>query len=146
MPILDLQLTPDGAIITAFVCVSVPRRKALQRKRQPVPVSIPVRLLVDTGASCTCLEVGRVTPLNLTPTGKSQLYTASTGASPQPCDEYDASLVVPFSPSGHFTMDSLPIIECQPLDGPYDGLLGRDVLSHCTFFWNGIAGTFSIAF
>jgi hypothetical protein len=61
------------------------------------------------------------------------------------CNEYDLSLTV-LHPTGSLVIDPIPVVECQTLSGSFQCLLGRDLLAHCLFVYDGPSGTFTLAF
>ena len=80
MPYLTLQIAPGGPLLDIMVGVSQARSQALQKLNLPIPSPVQVRGLVDTGASCTCIDPGALNHLGLSATGISQMLTPSTGA------------------------------------------------------------------
>ncbi|HWK88868.1 MAG TPA: aspartyl protease family protein, partial [Longimicrobium sp.] len=82
----------NGPVVHAFVAVSPPRHDALVAAGQPVPTGVAVRALVDTGASCTCLDPSVISTLRLTPTGSVSVHTPSTGAAPHVTEQFDVSV------------------------------------------------------
>ena len=94
MPYFTRQVAPDGGLIlTALIGVSAARRQALLTANQPVPNAVNVSALVDTGASCTCIDPSVLNQLGLTPTGSIQVNAPSTGAQLASANQYDVSLV-----------------------------------------------------
>jgi hypothetical protein len=145
MPVLTTPLVPEGPIVTLLIGVSLARAGALQAANQPVPAPVQIRALIDTGASCTCLAAGALSPLSLVPTGTTQMTTPSTGQTPVQCSQYDVSLTIAH-PHLNLTIPAMPIVECQPLGGTIQGLLGRDFLSLCLFVYDGPGQRFSLAY
>jgi hypothetical protein len=45
-----------GPVVLALVMPSRPRIDALTANNQPTPQPVPIRALVDTGASVTCVD------------------------------------------------------------------------------------------
>jgi Aspartyl protease len=135
MPTVVIPLTPEGAVVEALVGVSKPREAMLQAAGDAIPPAIPVRLLVDTGATGTCVEIGLLTPLGLTPTGSGPMHTASTAGTPVVCPQYDVSIIMPTVPVA-CCFAATPVFECQPLAGSIQGLLGRDILDRCILTYN----------
>jgi hypothetical protein len=127
-----------------IVGVSEPRKQALIAASQAVPNPIQLRALLDTGASHTCVVRGTIAPLGLSPTGQGQMSTPSTGSAPAACDVYDVSLII-IHPALSKLISAMPIIECGPLAGPYEVLLGRDLLAHCLLVYNGPSNAVSLA-
>ncbi len=145
MPILNYTLTPDGPIVLAQIGVSRPRAQALQIAKQAVPSPVQIQMLVDTGASSTCVEAGVLASLGLPPAGQILMHSASTGGTPVAANQFDISLAI-VHPTLSFQIWAMPVIECQPLSGTIQGLLGRDVLSHCMLVYQGQTNAFSLAF
>ena len=57
MPIVSAQITSQsGPTLDVFVAVSSLRHQALLSANSPVPNPLPVRALIDTGASMTCVD------------------------------------------------------------------------------------------
>jgi hypothetical protein len=144
-----LQLDPaNGPVLTVMLGVSLPRADALATAGQPLPNSVPVRALVDTGASCTCVDPGVLDRLALTPTGSTTIHTPSTGAAPHVADQYDVSLIVPGAGSHHapLVVPALPVAAADFAAQGIDALIGRDVLRDCILIYNGSVGSFTLAF
>jgi hypothetical protein len=91
-----LQLDPaNGPVLTVVIGVSVARGDALMTAGQPVPAGISARALIDTGASCTCVDPSILAKLALTPTGTVSVHTPSTGPAAHLAEQYDVSLIIP---------------------------------------------------
>jgi hypothetical protein len=145
MPCLSGQVSAGGPLIDVLIGVSQPRKDALVAAAQPVPPAIPVRALIDTGAGCTCLDPQIITQLALTPTGKTPVFTPSTGATAVEFDQYDVHIVL-IHPALQFNIWSHPIVASALAHQGFHLLLGRDVLRTCHFSYQGHAGTFSLCF
>jgi hypothetical protein len=105
-----------------------------------------VRLLVDTGASNTCVVSGLLSPLGVTPSGQIPMHSASTGGMPVNCSLFDVSLIFAF-PGTMFTLPTVAVNEIAPMpQGTIQGLLGRDVLSLGQFHYHGQIATFCLSF
>ncbi len=145
MPTLHAQLTPEGAVVDVLIGVSNPRAQALQAAGQAIPPPIHVRLLIDTGASGTCVVSGLLAPLGLTPRGQVSIWTPSTGTTAVHCDQYEVSITL-LHHGINFIIPTCSLTECQPLGGTIQGLLGRDILAHCLLTYHGQVGWFSLSF
>src|SRR5205809_234423 len=140
MPYFTRQVAPDGSLmVAAFVGVSQARRQALTQAGQPVPNNVQIQAMVDTGASCTCIDPVVLTQLALAPTGIVQISTASTGESPIAADQYDVSITIPCAP-GHPPLAhvTIPVIGSQLAFQGFHALIGRDVLSGCLLTYDGL--------
>src|SRR5438105_13440515 len=145
MPILNLRMSADGPLVDLAIGVSFPRERALRLANQAVPNPVQLRALIDTGASCTCIEAGALAPLGLSPTGVIPITTPSSGLSPAICSQYDVSITI-VHPTVGMGFPAIPVVECQSLSSSFQALLGRDLLQHCLFVYDGHAQQFSLAF
>jgi hypothetical protein len=110
-------------IITVHVGVSTPRWHALKFSGLPIPSRVTMRLLIDTGAHCVALDQTAIAPLDLAPTGRVEVHTASTdAAAPHFFNQYDVSLVLPASERMPLVLEALPILEGTFRHEGIDGL------------------------
>lgn len=136
-------------MVLAYVGVSQARRNALTAANQPIPNLVQIQAMVDTGASCTCVDPSVLQQLNLTPTGSSTVNTPSTGNQPAIADQYDVSILIPGAsasspPLVHQTIAVLGTELLGPMG--FHALVGRDILQSCMLNYNGANGLFSIAY
>jgi hypothetical protein len=131
-----------------MVAVSEGRRSALAAANEPIPVHQVIRALVDTGASHTSIEPAVLAKLGLTPTGKIEIVTPSTGTGTHTADTYD----IDFSMYGALTEPPLLLTnlrvstaELYSRQGIH-ALIGRDILSKCVLHYNGTLNQFTLAF
>src|SRR6266478_6074661 len=114
MPHFTLQIGPQGPMLDALVGVSQARRTALAAVGQPVPNPIRLRALVDTGASGTSVDPSITSALNLTPTGRVQVVTPSTGSTPHEADQYDVALIIPSGGQNTpFILPTIAVMSCE---------------------------------
>ncbi len=149
MPYFTLQLTAQGPMMVAFVGVSEARRAALLSVGQAVPQPIQIRALVDTGATGTCVDPTVLQTLGLTPTGSVQVNTPSTGPNPHSADLYDVSIAIPGALQTHspLIMENIPVLCADLLAAQgFHALVGRDILSLCLLCYDGLRGTFTLAY
>lgn len=130
------------------VAGSQARREALIASSQQVPPAASVRALVDTGASCTCVDPAVLKALSLSARGSASVHTPSTGPAPHMADEYDVSLIVPGAGIHHvpLTIDAVPVIAADLAIQGIHAIIGRDVLQDCILIYNGAVGEFTLAF
>ena len=136
-------------MLNAIVTVSEARRAALVAANQPVPTPSSIRALVDTGASCTCIDPSVLSSLQLTPTGSVTVLTPSTGQTPHLTDQFDVGLYIPGSTAGHTPLifPTLAVVAAELLTRQgFHALIGRDVLQDCILFYNGSAGAFTLGY
>lgn len=144
MPYFTLQLTTSGPIVDAFIGISDARATALKANSITVPTHVKIRALIDTGASCTCIDPSVLSSLNLSATGSTLVNTPTTGNAPSTAFQYDVSLAIPCDQNTSFYLGNVPIIESALLAMQgFHALIGRDILQHCLFKYDGKFGLFS---
>jgi hypothetical protein len=65
VPVLKGVLQAEGALVEVQVSWSANQARGLRLAQQPVPPSLEVRALLDTGAEITCIEAVLVQQLGL---------------------------------------------------------------------------------
>jgi predicted aspartyl protease len=115
---------------------------------QAVPSLVRITGLVDTGASCTCIDPSVLQSLSLNPTGVATVNTPSTGTTPATADQYDVSIVIPGAIPTHapFIVQNIPVLASVLMPQGFQALIGRDVLSECLLTYNGIMEQFTLAY
>ena len=116
MPHFTLNVGQLGPLVSCAVRASQERVAALRKAGRPVPAPITVQALVDTGASCTCVDPSVLRLLDIPPTGRMQVYTPSTReATPHETDQYDVSILIPGATADArpFALPSLAVIESE---------------------------------
>lgn len=145
MPHITLQIGPSGPVLDLEIGVSQAREDALKKAGQPVPPPLRIRGLIDTGASCTCVDPLVLGRLQLTPTGKVAINTPSTGSVPHTADQYDVSLIL-MSSYLRLLFPAKSVVESHLSIQGIDALIGRDILEKCLLVYDGQAATFTLAF
>lgn len=148
MPIVTGPITLHGAVIDVLVGVPAARRRALTRVGFAVPPAVGVRAVIDTGAAITGFTHAVFAQLGLTRVGQVPISTPSTPTGcPYPADQFYAELSLIAGGTPHVFAEAWVIAA----DGFYaieemHGLIGRDVLDHCSFDYRGVARLFEFAF
>lgn len=146
MPHFTIAIDPlRGPIIKLYVGVSGPRGKALSAAGLPIPPVILVEFLVDTGASSTVVDAETIAPLNLTPTGATQVHTPTTAGAGESRFLYDIAMLM-YHPDNTRVFATHPVIATDFKSQGIGGLLGRDVLASCLLVYDGATGNYSLAF
>lgn len=106
----------------------------------------PLQALIDTGASNSAIDIQVVKYLNLTSTETRESIFAN-GISGKH-DIYDISISLSIKhpklfPSSASGVD-MTEFKCEGIDIRL--IIGRDVLKHCIFIYNGITGRFTVEF
>lgn len=122
----------------------------LQAAGKPPVAPVAARILVDTGASCSCIcftKLDDFKKAGLQPKRTISIITPSTGKTPANRDVYDLGLLV----AGHQNMqphfiNSVHFTETDFSAQNIDGLLGMDILQHCHISFSGLKGTCFLSF
>lgn len=134
-------------MINMIVGVSGARAQALTAAGQPLPPVQNVRAMIDTGASCTCIDPLVFQALGLQPTGSTPMLTPSTGQTPVSADTYDVGILIPNHPQLGLIIHNMPVTASELFQAQgFHALLGRDILQRCVLTYNGSAGIFILAY
>lgn len=119
--------------------VSRPLEEALVKAGDPVPDPVPVKGLIDTGATASVIQPAAAQQLGLKPIGVVNVSTASSSS--VQCPQYVARLVFPNN----------VLVEVTVIEAPLTGqqiqcLIGRDALSHGVLIYNGYMNQFTLSF
>lgn len=145
MSCLTFSFGQNGPLLELMVGVSQPRLEALKKENKIAPKPITIRGLIDTGASCTCIDPSVIQSLKLPPTGSIGISTPSTGSNQHTCNQYDVFIGL-INPDLVYTIHTLPIIESHLPNQGIQALIGRDVLSNCLLVYHGHTNTYTLAF
>jgi hypothetical protein len=146
MPVLTIPLEAGGAIVAVGIGVSLPRSVALKKAGLAVPRVVIVRALIDTGASCTCVDPEVVQKLALTPSGTARMLSASTGATPHVCNQFDIAIAIAMDTQVHVPSFVIPVIESNLKAHGFQVLLGRDVLDQGVMIYDGPRRSITLTF
>jgi len=148
MPYFTLRTLGFGPVLVCFVGPSKEREGILKVAEMSVPDFEEVRALIDTGASCTCVDPSVLRKLGLSPTGQVGVYTPSTSSTvPHEADQYDISVHIPAPDHAPpLVFQNLPVIGAELSHQGYDLLIGRDILNACLFIYDARCSAFTLAF
>lgn len=138
MPFLTVRknaLRFEGPVIDIIICPSQPIIQQLKKEGKQAPAFKAVAL-IDTGATSTCISPEVVEKLGLISFDFQTVHTAA-GQSEQFL--YDIGVGLPISQPNILSVQA----PCADLSGqPFQVLLGRDILSMCSLFYNGTDNSF----
>ena len=154
MPILSVQLQAQiqgGALLVKEgpkvpIQLQVPSalEQHLQNESSPVPAPVRGMALIDTGATMSMVDGGAITNLGVSPVGSVTLGTASGSTQ---CPVYPVRLAIVMPDQTLFFSGEFSSITSGPLQQMgLLALLGRDVLQHSQFVYDGPSNRFSVAF
>jgi hypothetical protein len=117
MIILSLDFDASGRpIVDLYASVSRPRAESMAEAGEGSPLPVPVRALVDKGASRSVVQASISEALGLDPVGVQSLHTASTGGMPKELNVYAINLFVAGLAGATLDHD-LRVLEIQDLSG-----------------------------
>jgi predicted aspartyl protease len=154
VPILNIQFTAQDAsgqpipplIVlqqrgpVVQVAVSIEQHVAQQLLAQGVTLPAPEIgwALMDTGASSTCSDEAAAERLNLPTIDVVTVASASHASTQQNVHPIHIEVI-----GGAITINAPRAIAASLAAQGLLVLMGRDVLQHCTLFYNGLTGMFS---
>lgn len=145
MPILNFELDPSGQPIIELM-VSISSTESVTPPVGAILLPLVVNALVDTGASRSQVDLQKLSELNLVPTGEGDVYTASTGDSPESLDLFLVNLSFAGDQPGLLARN-LSVFGSDRLTGlKVDMLLGKDVLDRCLLVYDGAGRRFTLAY
>ena len=149
MPHFTLPIDANGPFVKVLLSVSEAREIALIKASKPVPAPVIAKGLIDTGASCTCVDFSIIKQLKISPSGETKVVTPSTRSrNPETMNQYDICLkIYETVEAPPYTIRNLPVIETELLENQgFHALIGRDVLSKCVLVYNGDKNIYTLAF
>lgn len=132
MPHFALEVGKQGPLLEVTICVSFLRRSVIAAGRGRVPEPVRTKLLVDTGASMSCVDVSIIDKLGLAVTG---IETIVSTQGKHQVNTYDIELTVPGKPS--WQKETLGVFSGRFENQSYQGLLGRDILAEARLIYCG---------
>lgn len=132
------DLKTEGPTIEIIIYPAAPIINQFADAKQPIPQRKGIGL-IDTGASCSSIDISIAKALGLisrdfvpvlTPSGTSNHFT------------YDASFMLPLQLDRK--MFFIEVLGCDLSAQPYDALIGRDILQQCTLIFNGWDNSFQL--
>ncbi len=149
MSLITGEITREGPILLVGLGVSRNRARKLTEAGFAVPALLPFRVLLDTGSNVSAFAPTAFPRLGLkTPFGRIAIRTPSTRrGQPCLCDWYDVSLTLASGMTTKY-LPSIQAIASEDFDESEEvqGILGRDVLDRCTFYYHGLDKQFTLAF
>jgi len=136
----SVALKQRGPVVQMAVTLADPVASELVKQGKPVPAPIAGWGLIDTGAGSTCIDEAAAKKLNLPIVNVVTLASASHAST--------KANVYPVK----FQIEGLPVAVNVPaaIGAPLAvqgllALIGRDVLQHCTLFYNGPTGEITLS-
>lgn len=129
-----------GPCIQVNLSIASPIAEQLLQKGESLPAPVSGLALIDTGASVTCIDETAAAKLGLPPVDVVSIASASSASSQ--CNTYPVRIDLQGLPIG---IDATKAIGAPLAAQGLVALIGRDVLSHFTLFYNGTTGQITLA-
>ena len=148
MPHFTRQIDAKGPLLNVQLGISASYHSILAASGVPIPQPRVAQGLVDTGASCTCIDPSVIRALQISPKGTTMMLTPSTGSGGMTVSQYDVSLsIYSTSEESPYQIPNLAVVESELFANQgFHVLIGRDVLARCVFIYNGERGNYTLAF
>jgi hypothetical protein len=134
------NLEVEGPQVSIRIGIRATAEEALTKVGSQIPSPVDCVGLIDTGASCTAVRKGLLTPLGLHPVGTAIVQTPTTDSVPIICPTFATKL---FLPNGWI---EVTVVETPLFGQSIDVLIGRDVLKHGLFIYQGHSSQFTLSF
>lgn len=122
------------------VFVDVNRAQAMTKAGETLPQQRLGAILIDTGASMTCIERTVLEDLGIRPVAESEVLTPSGG---ERQGVYPCGIAFPGTPIP--TIGRTFVLGANLANQKIIGLLGRDILKLSLLVYNGVGGGFTLA-
>ncbi len=130
----EIPIRGTGAIIPAQIGVGAERRNLLRAVKRLEPEPLVVTMLIDTGATCSWINEAYMSKLGLAP---RSWFDCELVDGEEQAPSYEVSLILGGAGTLLVRRFDILIGGVDFKDKPVDGLLGRDILRHVQFVWNG---------
>jgi predicted aspartyl protease len=144
MPHFTVVIGSDGPAIDLAIATSVAWQRRLSARGGAVPSPQTVRALIDTGSDVSVVHPQVLKQLGVPTTGSVRIRRLGAGGSFQPAPVSEVQLSIGgLSPIAIWI--ATRVVSVGPSTPTILALLGRDVLAHCTFFYNGPLGELTLS-
>ena len=140
MPPLEERISDDGPLITVGVGFSPLQAAAARAAGFSPPPPELAQALIDTGARVTCIDSKIARALDLRKTGTARMWTAGKTVTRA---VYDIEVTLT-SPRLFRVPSVIRALDADLWRHGFHVLIGRDVLRHCRFSYDGPAGLFTL--
>ncbi len=148
MPFFTQLLVGGGAEVELVVGVHEARSEMLKKHQFPIPARKRLRVQIDTGSSFTAVDQEIFQGLGIGPLDFVEVKVISpNGSTIETFPRYAVSLGLEGN-GVELHLPDVQILGCHMTlenDGVL-GVLGRDVLTHCFFLYDGSEGRFTLGF
>jgi hypothetical protein len=142
MPLLRVPIGPDGPVIDLGIWVARALAHAMVAQGQVVPPPQTVRALIDTGADRTAIHPNALALIGSPPSGTTLVRRPGPTTAARRVNLHDVRLafggaVVSPTRGSWVEIEAAAVV---PADPSVLALVGRDMLAHCQFVYDGLKG------
>jgi hypothetical protein len=136
MPHFTVMIGSDGPTIDLVVAVGRAWRRRLAAQGTSVPSPTTVRALIDTGSDLSVIHPQIPQQLGVLATGSVRVRRPGAGGGFRLAALFDTELSIGGVSPGTLWI-STRVVGVAPSTPTVLAVIGRDVLEHCTLFYNG---------
>jgi hypothetical protein len=145
MPHFTAMIASDGPTIDLAVAIGRARQHRLGARGNPVPSPATVRALIDTGSDLPVVHQQVLQQLGVLATGSVRVRRPGTGGGFRLAAMFDVQFSIGGVTPGA-TWISTRVVGAAQATPTILALIGRDVLEHCTLFYNGPRVEFTLSY
>jgi hypothetical protein len=142
MPVTRVPIGSDGPVVDLGLWIGRAAAQALIAGGRPVPTPRTIRALIDTGADRTAIHPGALGSIHSPPAGTARVRRPGSKGAFRLVDLHDVRLAFPAgsAPSARAVWVEIGAVAVAPADPGILALIGRDMLAHCQFLYDGWKG------
>jgi len=144
MPHFTMSIGSDGPVIDLAVAVGWSRQRRLVDQGVVVPSPTTVRALIDTGSDISVVHPQVLQQLGVRERGWTQIRRPGARGGFRLASLSEVQLSIGGLRPGTLWV-STRVIKLAPSTPTVLALIGRDVLEHCTLFYNGPRGELTLS-
>ncbi len=136
MPHITVKFGADGPVVNLGIAVGRSWQSRLAARGIVVPPAMTLRALIDTGSDLSVVHPQVLQQLGVQATGSIRIRRPGAAGGFRPASVYEVQLAIGgLSPRAQWV--STRVVGVAPSTPTVFSLIGRDVLEHCTLFYNG---------
>jgi predicted aspartyl protease len=148
MPLLRVPIGVDGPVVDLGIWIGRAAAHLQIAQGQAVAPFQTVLALIDTGASRTAIHPHALALIGSRPVGTTRIRRASTPPASLRVDLHDVRLVFGgvSTSAPRATWVEITAAAVAPANPSILALIGRDMLAHCQFVYDGLNGELLLVF
>jgi len=140
MPLVRVPIRSDGPVVEVSLWIGRAASRALVALGQPVPVPQTLRALIDTGADRTAIHPGALGLIQSPPAGIVKVRRPGFVSASRSVNLHDVRLAFAYPAASPVRAPWVEVeaVAVVPADPGILALIGRDMLAHCQFLYDGL--------